>query len=420
MAPTPTMKGSNPTTANMSVLLEAAIQRAVNPSRGNEKMTNDSASGSVRNQTASSDSAGLPTMSSNSLMQRNNLFLPPPPPANAPPAAATTEALLEKQRAELLRQFVQQPAPAAPAAGDANALLQTLSSLFNPAPDAAAAAAAQQSNQVLVALDLLRVLGINQQPQPPMPQTISVPSSSVPDSTGIGSAWTSSTLESQAGSADGKNIPGRTRISCRARGMPPDHCSESAYFWIHPDMPHGADLLCSYPSCREGGVKFRYCKFCKVPAAKRSFLFRHGHTKKNRPAAESPQASSDVEVSDSESPEGDNRLKSSSEGERQEYPRLQDQGEEQQDAAGKASSPAMVSDEGESKHQAKKPRTDAGNSDGGQAVSDDPRMVAWLKLLHERPEEGNEDKMSMWLMKILKVSDTRGSHQGEATQPGTN
>jgi hypothetical protein len=46
---------------------------------------------------------------------------------------------------------------------------------------------------------------------------------------------------------------------------------------IPDDVTHGQDLVCSYPACRDSGVKFRYCLFCRVPVARRNFRLRHNH-----------------------------------------------------------------------------------------------------------------------------------------------
>eukprot|EP00588_Corethron_pennatum_P007276 CAMPEP_0194283774 /NCGR_PEP_ID=MMETSP0169-20130528/26093_1 /TAXON_ID=218684 /ORGANISM="Corethron pennatum, Strain L29A3" /LENGTH=419 /DNA_ID=CAMNT_0039029443 /DNA_START=353 /DNA_END=1612 /DNA_ORIENTATION=+ len=71
--------------------------------------------------------------------------------------------------------------------------------------------------------------------------------------------------------------PAARRISCRARHMPITHNEVSAYFEITSNSVHGSELSCSHPECRKNGTKFRYCAFCKVAAAKRNFITRHGH-----------------------------------------------------------------------------------------------------------------------------------------------
>jgi len=68
-----------------------------------------------------------------------------------------------------------------------------------------------------------------------------------------------------------------TILPCRARGMPMDHNVKTAYFVIPEDIKHGTELVCSYFACRNAGIKFRYCVYCKLPVAKRNFAKRHRH-----------------------------------------------------------------------------------------------------------------------------------------------
>ena len=75
----------------------------------------------------------------------------------------------------------------------------------------------------------------------------------------------------------GGQSQGAVIVPCRARGMPVDHNFKTAYFVIPDGVEHGDELVCSYPSCRQAGVKFRYCLHCKVPVAKRNFRNRHRH-----------------------------------------------------------------------------------------------------------------------------------------------
>jgi hypothetical protein len=75
----------------------------------------------------------------------------------------------------------------------------------------------------------------------------------------------------------GPSSHGAVIVPCRARGMPVDHNFKTAYFVIPDGIEHGDELVCSYPTCRQAGVKFRYCLHCKVPVAKRNFRNRHRH-----------------------------------------------------------------------------------------------------------------------------------------------
>jgi hypothetical protein len=52
---------------------------------------------------------------------------------------------------------------------------------------------------------------------------------------------------------------------------------QSAHFVIPENIFHGEELFCSHQTCRNGGVKFRFCTVCQVPVAKRNFRQRHMH-----------------------------------------------------------------------------------------------------------------------------------------------
>jgi len=68
-------------------------------------------------------------------------------------------------------------------------------------------------------------------------------------------------------------------LYCKARGTPLDHQEDRAVlqFIRGEEYNHGADLICSHIVCRQNGVKFRYCAFCKKAVAKRNFRKRHAH-----------------------------------------------------------------------------------------------------------------------------------------------
>ena len=68
-------------------------------------------------------------------------------------------------------------------------------------------------------------------------------------------------------------------LYCKARGTPLDHQEERAIlnFGLGQEYEHGAELQCSHPICRQSGIKFRYCAFCKKAVAKRNFRKRHAH-----------------------------------------------------------------------------------------------------------------------------------------------
>lgn len=67
------------------------------------------------------------------------------------------------------------------------------------------------------------------------------------------------------------------RVPCKARGVSEKHNPITAFIDIPVDAPHGLLLSCSNIECVESGRKFRYCKICAHPVAKRNFPKRHGH-----------------------------------------------------------------------------------------------------------------------------------------------
>jgi hypothetical protein len=52
----------------------------------------------------------------------------------------------------------------------------------------------------------------------------------------------------------------RRRVVCKARGLSKKHNSDTAFFDIHANAPHGLLLTCSHPECVASGRKFRYCQ----------------------------------------------------------------------------------------------------------------------------------------------------------------
>eukprot|EP00934_Nitzschia_sp_Nitz4_P004909 Nitzschia sp. Nitz4//scaffold175_size95217//85700//86897//NITZ4_004738-RA/size95217-exonerate_est2genome-gene-0.38-mRNA-1//1//CDS//3329538984//4899//frame0 len=178
------------------------------------------------------------------------------------------------------------------------------------------------------------------------------------------------------------SAPGSRKVACRARGMPPDHCSQSAYFYVHPDLPHGADLLCCYPSCRAAGVKFRYCSVCQVPAAKRSFLFRHSHNHAARSPSKSPPAGMEQ-----------NTLLS----EKQAAPVNGPSAPTKKRRTNSGGPPSSVS-------------ASSGSEDNS---SQDPKESEWMQLLKERPDDNDEDRMSRWLLRAMHISKSiqRGTEE---------
>lgn len=248
-------------------------------------------------------------------------------------------------------------------------------------------------------------------------------------------------------------------VPCRARGMPSDHNFRTAHFIIPRDIQHGQDLVCSYPACRDLGVKFRYCLFCRVPVAKRNFCLRHSHSddvlqpakayKKKVPAticveidAKSPEkprkmlsrsdrddlqagkATSEAQMEPRKSTakkrksrhnrsSRDSKVQVRSEGyvdetmsirrnrrdhqNRKKKRSRRDVSEPPQYADSKLDS-NVVNESSSSKQQKKKTK---------RAIEeiDDRRLLMWSSLLGKRPVVDNDDDMSKWLMKVMAISD---------------
>jgi hypothetical protein len=53
--------------------------------------------------------------------------------------------------------------------------------------------------------------------------------------------------------------------------------SQTAFFEVPANAVHGQELVCSHPICRQGRIKFLFCKYCDEPVAKRSFRINHDH-----------------------------------------------------------------------------------------------------------------------------------------------
>jgi hypothetical protein len=41
--------------------------------------------------------------------------------------------------------------------------------------------------------------------------------------------------------------------------------------------PHGCDLVCSHPKCRDHGIRFLYCKYCHAAVKPKPFRRHHVH-----------------------------------------------------------------------------------------------------------------------------------------------
>ncbi|KAL7553091.1 hypothetical protein ACHAWF_018940 [Thalassiosira exigua] len=177
-----------------------------------------------------------------------------------------------------------------------------------------------------------------------------------------------------------------SRVPCRARGMPMAHNFKTAYFIIPKNIEHGDELLCSFPSCRSAGAKFRYCLHCKVPVAKRNFRNRHKHgnllmgmdKKKAASAGKTPESSGAKEDRD-----------------------LSDDGK----MPGKLpAEPSPCSDDSAAKPEAV---ADAGGATKVSVSSthDASKVQKWVELMENKPDTNDKQAMAVWMMNLMDATD---------------
>lgn len=184
--------------------------------------------------------------------------------------------------------------------------------------------------------------------------------------------------------------------------------------------------MCSYFACRNAGIKFRYCVYCKLPVAKRNFAKRHRHWGKIAP--------SDLPKDILDGTSGDDDLSTSEQGtmERIEGDKHGDNGDDERDASvatyKQVSPPAdspnqLISDEllgelmtrnvAEVQQEQTPPKEPL--SEEALAGFIEERRKPWEELLLERPKLPHGSAMLAWVQEILRVSD-----MGEALPPATS
>lgn len=200
-----------------------------------------------------------------------------------------------------------------------------------------------------------------------------------------------------AGAEEDEHQPkGSVMVPCRARRMPLDHNFKTAYFVISDTIKHGEELVCSYPTCRDGGVKFRFCSWCpRVPVAKRNFRQRHDHTDEPEPegGAEGVVAANEGGVPAQAtviSDETENKAKKASKPSailvaKPSY------------SSGSYQAPKAQQSE---RKQAQTPVTYSDN------VTEEKRKCQWAALITERPDTTDDEAMSAWINRVLMVSSS--------------
>ncbi|KAL3910440.1 MAG: hypothetical protein SGARI_002124, partial [Bacillariaceae sp.] len=169
----------------------------------------------------------------------------------------------------------------------------------------------------------------------------------------------------------------------------------TAYFEIPEGLKHGDPLICSYPECRNRGVKFLYCTFCKDPVAKRNFRNRHNHGMTTE--GDSSETKSKASTSAAGGPAKVTSGSSASDGSGSSEGKTIRKGDGNKKRSAAA---AALADLSASEHPAVR------NKLARLEMTDPDRAKAWQLLLPTRPQAENEECMSAWLMRVMAVSDT--------------
>jgi hypothetical protein len=182
-----------------------------------------------------------------------------------------------------------------------------------------------------------------------------------------------------------KNV--NIRVPCRARGMPMAHNFKTAYFIIPPTIEHGDELLCSFPSCRSAGAKFRYCLHCKVPVAKRNFRNRHKH--------------GSMGVLDKKKAGGN---PTSPQGEERTNPMV---GTSEAVSAAHVNGDLLMPPLGA--HVAimdsKVHNSDSGSTVTITSTQEATRVQKWVELLENKPDPENKAAMAAWMMSLMNATE---------------
>lgn len=196
------------------------------------------------------------------------------------------------------------------------------------------------------------------------------------------------------------------RVPCRARGMPMAHNFKTAHFIIPPNIQHGDELVCSFPSCRAAGAKFRYCLHCKVPVAKRNFRNRHKHGNLGDKKKASPsQEKTDVEEEHEEemggtNPEGKTEERRSSE-------ETTDDSKEDDGDLKPSASPVVKDNKAEATGSSNQ-TTVAINTN-----YDPTQVQQWVSLLDTKPDPSDKEAMAIWMMNLMHATDAMNSRSSE-------
>ena len=150
---------------------------------------------------------------------------------------------------------------------------------------------------------------------------------------------------------------------------------------------HGAGLVCSFPACRNVGIRFRYCKFCNDAIARRSFKEHQASHYANLDSNECHVDEPDRKISSK--PARSANLAVASSRFREETLR-----------SALVSSPQKRREISHEQHHSRQQ---------DEVLPSAKRQRAWDSLLIQRPSKQNEEALKVWLEKVVVVSDMQSS-----------
>lgn len=187
-----------------------------------------------------------------------------------------------------------------------------------------------------------------------------------------------------------------------------DPSLQTAYFEISPDIKHGDGLICSFPACRNRGVKFLYCAYCKDPVAKRNFRNQHSHADGGEegviPSVAAQQSSARLTpVKQHNHDEATPTVPSAFATSKKRKMDAREQSVAEGDRIATAS--ANASTEGDRSASERSYENDEISKK--IASIDKARRSAWERLLVSRPCTDQNEELAAWLIRVMAVSDLK-------------
>jgi hypothetical protein len=170
---------------------------------------------------------------------------------------------------------------------------------------------------------------------------------------------------------------------------------------VPQNIKHGDELICSYPVCRNAGVKFCFCTHCRIPVAKRNFRIRHNHCDFAPPAAVAGQQV-ETPMHANSAPRNPTDVHSV---------HCQENTKNDEKAMESESTNSASQSDNEKKRPVPPSRAVDAAEEASRSVSpyesepSEHRVAIWDSLLSQRPAEHDTERMSTWLMSVLTVGN---------------